>query len=89
MMALERAFLDPNGLPSRPNIRHLVFTPSSHDAYFGLRFPGITDVLYDISRTGDQRVISDLQKELSRQVSAVIHCIHAAEYIIRENADIL
>uniref|UniRef100_UPI004038B3CD putative N-acetylated-alpha-linked acidic dipeptidase isoform X1 n=1 Tax=Callospermophilus lateralis TaxID=76772 RepID=UPI004038B3CD len=48
LMFLERAFIDPLGLPDRPFYRHVIYAPSSHNKYAGKSFPGINDVFFDI-----------------------------------------
>ncbi|CAH1782233.1 unnamed protein product [Owenia fusiformis] len=47
MMLLERAFIDPLGLPGRPLYRHIVAAPSRSNAYAGVGFPGIVDAIAD------------------------------------------
>ncbi|KAJ8410841.1 hypothetical protein AAFF_G00187980 [Aldrovandia affinis] len=51
MMYLERAFVDPLGLPGRPFYRHIIFAPSSHNKYAGESFPGIYDAMFDIENS--------------------------------------
>ncbi|ELU09884.1 hypothetical protein CAPTEDRAFT_160163 [Capitella teleta] len=50
MMDLERAFIDPLGLPDRPLTRNVVFAPSKHNSYAGSSFPGITDAMFEIEK---------------------------------------
>lgn len=40
---LEKAFINPRGLPDHPLRRHVVFAPSSQDLYSGAKFPSLTD----------------------------------------------
>ncbi|KAI0222936.1 Glutamate carboxypeptidase 2 [Lamellibrachia satsuma] len=55
MMQLERAFIDPLGLPDRPLTRNVVFAPSIRNQYAGSSFPGLSDALFEISRDPDQQ----------------------------------
>ncbi|KAL9953007.1 hypothetical protein ACROYT_G040354 [Oculina patagonica] len=48
LMQIERAFINPQGLPGRPYMRHVVFAPSAHNAYAGSSFPGLVDALYSV-----------------------------------------
>lgn len=43
LLLLERAFIDPNGLPRNPMKRHLVLSPSDMNAPYGDMFPGLLD----------------------------------------------
>jgi hypothetical protein len=45
LITLERAFIDPRGLPGRPHTRHIVFADSSQNLYSGTVFSGVTDSL--------------------------------------------
>ncbi|KAL3881371.1 hypothetical protein ACJMK2_027819 [Sinanodonta woodiana] len=48
MMQLERAFIDPEGLPGRPIYKHVMFAPSKFDSYTDNSFPGIVDTMFEI-----------------------------------------
>ncbi|CAN8022866.1 unnamed protein product [Ixodes persulcatus] len=43
LLLLERAFLDPVGLPQNPYKKHIVLSPAESPAYVDEMFPGITD----------------------------------------------
>lgn len=45
LLLLERAFLDPNGLPRNPNKKHVVLSPSetSSSPFYDEMFPGLMD----------------------------------------------
>ncbi|CAH1796377.1 unnamed protein product [Owenia fusiformis] len=47
MMLLERAFIDPLGLPGRPLYRHIVAAPSRSNACNSVGFPGVVDAIAD------------------------------------------
>ncbi|XDV32860.1 hypothetical protein PO909_003554, partial [Leuciscus waleckii] len=66
LMYLERAFIDPLGLPGRPFYRHVIFAPSSHNKYAGESFPGIYDALFDIENAVNPQKAWD---EVERQIS--------------------
>nr|XP_054759641.1 N-acetylated-alpha-linked acidic dipeptidase 2-like [Lytechinus pictus] len=66
MMQLERAFIDPAGLPDRKWIRHIIYAPSSVDSYAGTEFPAIVDSLYLIADDPDQQARWDnVKKQLA------------------------
>ncbi|XP_071506201.1 N-acetylated-alpha-linked acidic dipeptidase 2-like [Diadema antillarum] len=54
MIQLERAFIDPAGLPNRKWLRHVVYAPSSLNAYAGDAFPALIDAMYQIDDDPDQ-----------------------------------
>ncbi|XP_030854988.1 N-acetylated-alpha-linked acidic dipeptidase 2-like [Strongylocentrotus purpuratus] len=66
MMQLERAFIDPVGLPGRKWLRHLIFAPSSVDSYAGDEFPAVVDALYLIDDDPDQETRwNNVRKQLA------------------------
>uniref|UniRef100_A0A8C6KV66 Glutamate carboxypeptidase 2 n=1 Tax=Nothobranchius furzeri TaxID=105023 RepID=A0A8C6KV66_NOTFU len=75
LMYLERAFIDPLGLPGRPFYRHVIFAPSSHNKYAGESFPGIYDALFDIENSADPE---KAWQEVKRQISIAAFMVHAA-----------
>uniref|UniRef100_A0A8C6IT37 Glutamate carboxypeptidase 2 n=1 Tax=Melopsittacus undulatus TaxID=13146 RepID=A0A8C6IT37_MELUD len=75
LMFLERAFIDPLGLPGRPFYRHIIFAPSSHNKYAGESFPGIYDAMFDIESKADQR---EAWEEVKRQISIAAFTVQAS-----------
>nr|XP_060623135.1 N-acetylated-alpha-linked acidic dipeptidase 2-like [Anolis sagrei ordinatus] len=75
LMLLERAFIDPLGLPGRQFYRHIIFAPSSHNKYAGESFPGIYDAMFDIDSRKDQNKAWD---EVKRQISIAAFTVQAA-----------
>ncbi|XP_006628182.2 N-acetylated-alpha-linked acidic dipeptidase 2 [Lepisosteus oculatus] len=74
-MYLERAFVDPLGLPGRPFYRHIIFAPSAHNKYAGESFPGIYDAMFDIENAKDP---PSAWEEVKRQISIAAFTVHAA-----------
>ncbi|XP_049433253.1 putative N-acetylated-alpha-linked acidic dipeptidase [Epinephelus fuscoguttatus] len=74
-MYLERAFIDPLGLPGRPFYRHVIFAPSSHNKYAGESFPGIFDALFDIENSANPQ---KAWEEVKRQISIAAFTVNAA-----------
>ncbi|XP_059147924.1 putative N-acetylated-alpha-linked acidic dipeptidase [Physella acuta] len=54
IMLLERAFLEPEGLPNRPYKKHLIFAENSNDAYAGSSFPGLVDLLFEVNNSTER-----------------------------------
>ncbi|XP_042870253.1 N-acetylated-alpha-linked acidic dipeptidase 2-like [Penaeus japonicus] len=81
LMMVERAFIDPRGLPGRPEYNHVVTAPSKDDAYSGTAFAGLSDTLFDI-----QNAPSDLHDDLwmtfSRHLAAVTHALNTASKVL-------
>uniref|UniRef100_A0A8D0GE81 Glutamate carboxypeptidase 2 n=1 Tax=Sphenodon punctatus TaxID=8508 RepID=A0A8D0GE81_SPHPU len=83
LMFVERAFIDPLGLPGRKFYRHIIFAPSSHNKYAGESFPGIFDAIFDIGSKADQRKAWD---EVKRQISVAAFTVQAAAESLKEVA---
>ncbi|XP_076969418.1 N-acetylated-alpha-linked acidic dipeptidase 2 isoform X2 [Tamandua tetradactyla] len=75
LMLLERAFIDPLGLPGRPFYRHIIFAPSSHNKYAGESFPGIYDAMFDIENNPDPH---SAWAEVKKHISIAAFTIQAA-----------
>ncbi|XP_053912926.1 N-acetylated-alpha-linked acidic dipeptidase 2 isoform X2 [Cuculus canorus] len=83
LMLIERAFIDPLGLPGRNFYRHVIFAPSSHNKYAGESFPGIYDAMFDIESKADQH---GAWEEVKRQISIAAFTVQAAAGTLREVA---
>ncbi|XP_053312527.1 putative N-acetylated-alpha-linked acidic dipeptidase isoform X1 [Spea bombifrons] len=83
LMFLERAFIDPLGLPNRQFYRHIIYAPSSHNKYAGESFPGIYDALFDIENKQDELSAWD---EVKRQISIAAFTVQAAAETLKEVA---
>ncbi|KAM9220427.1 glutamate carboxypeptidase 2 isoform 2-T2 [Dugong dugon] len=83
LMFLERAFIDPLGLPDRPFYRHVIYAPSSNNKYAGESFPGIYDALFVIESKADP---SKAWGEVKRQIAIAAFTVQAAAGTLREVA---
>uniref|UniRef100_G1TPI0 Glutamate carboxypeptidase 2 n=1 Tax=Oryctolagus cuniculus TaxID=9986 RepID=G1TPI0_RABIT len=83
LMFLERAFIDPLGLPDRPFYRHVIYAPNSHNKYAGVSFPGIYDALFDIVNKEDP---SKAWEEVKKQIAIAAFTVQAAAGTLREVA---
>ncbi|XP_077861865.1 N-acetylated-alpha-linked acidic dipeptidase 2-like [Saccoglossus kowalevskii] len=72
LMSVERAFIDPLGLPSRRFLRHVLFAPSVTNYYAGSAFPGIQDAMYKINENLDQ------WDTVKQQMAVIAFCIQSA-----------
>ncbi|KAK7492612.1 hypothetical protein BaRGS_00016091, partial [Batillaria attramentaria] len=72
LMQLERAFLDPEGLPGRKDQKHVMFAPSQFDAYTDSSFPGIVDTMFEIENGEGQ------WEQLKQQVYIATYIIQSA-----------
>ncbi|KAJ7320061.1 hypothetical protein JRQ81_019572 [Phrynocephalus forsythii] len=81
LMLLERAFIDPLGLPGRPFYRHIIFAPSRHNKYAGVAFPGIYDALFDIDSKRDQH---KAWEEVKKQISIATFTVEAAAGTLKD-----
>ncbi|XP_045674024.1 N-acetylated-alpha-linked acidic dipeptidase 2 isoform X1 [Phyllostomus hastatus] len=81
LMLLERAFIDPLGLPGRKFYRHIIFAPSRHNKYAGESFPGIYDAMFDIENKADPR---SAWREVKKHISIAAFTIQAAAGTLTE-----
>ncbi|XP_040591202.1 N-acetylated-alpha-linked acidic dipeptidase 2 isoform X2 [Mesocricetus auratus] len=81
LMLLERAFIDPLGLPGRQFYRHIIFAPSSHNKYAGESFPGIYDAMFDIENRADPHLA---WAEVKKHISIAAFMIQAAAGTLRD-----
>ncbi|KAL4238328.1 hypothetical protein ACF0H5_003039 [Mactra antiquata] len=86
LMQLDRAFLDPAGLPGRKFKRHILFAESSVDNYAGSSFPGLSDALAEI----DQGYDVENQWEIVRHhYSVIIFAIQSAASTLKDVTDFM
>lgn len=86
LMQLDRAFLDPAGLPGRKLKRHILFADSTIDNYSGSSFPGLSDALVEISlgkNTTEQREI------VKKHFSVVLFTIQSAAGTLKDVSDFM
>ncbi|XP_071509914.1 putative N-acetylated-alpha-linked acidic dipeptidase [Diadema antillarum] len=81
LMFLERSFIDPMGLTGRPTTKHVVFAPSSKNAYAGEKFASIVDAMFDIDDNPDPKKWDLVEKELS----IVTYLVQSAAYSLGED----
>lgn len=83
LIQLERAFMDPAGLPNRPLTRHILFAQSSVDSYSGSSFPGLVDALFEIEKApqADQEQRWNVVK---KHFSVIVFTIGSAQSTLRE-----
>ena len=59
--------------------RHVVYAPSTHDAYAGATFPGLVDLMFQIDTAPDQ----DWRwSEVKRHLAALVFCIESAVSVL-------
>uniref|UniRef100_K1QFW2 Aminopeptidase NAALADL1 n=1 Tax=Magallana gigas TaxID=29159 RepID=K1QFW2_MAGGI len=81
IMLMERAFIDPEGLPGRPLARHIVFAESSTDSYSSATFPGLVDGMFEIEGGTDEERRWEIVK---KHFSVVLHTIDSAISTLRD-----
>lgn len=74
LMQLERSFIIPQGLPGRPYFRHVVYAPSSVNAYGSSLFPGVSDAIFSAVEFGASWDVVREQLDLVR-----IHILYASQ----------
>ncbi|OWF52174.1 putative N-acetylated-alpha-linked acidic dipeptidase [Mizuhopecten yessoensis] len=83
LIQLERAFIDPAGLPGRPLTRHILFAQSSVNTYAGSSFPGLVDALFEIENTPP----ADRDRRwnvVKQHFSVIVFTIGSAQSTLRE-----
>ncbi|XP_041370396.1 putative N-acetylated-alpha-linked acidic dipeptidase [Gigantopelta aegis] len=78
---LEKAFLDPQGLPDRPTKKHIIFAENSNDAYAGSSFPGLVDILFEIDKHTN---MSARWEQAKLHFSVILYIIDAAAATLRD-----
>ena len=69
LIALEAAFLDPSGLPSRPWYRHLIYAPQP--TYAPEVLPGVTEAIADGDRTRLRVEVARLAAAIDRAATRI------------------
>ena len=77
--AIERAFLDPEGLPGRPWYRHQIYGPGHDTGYDALPLPALAEAL----RAGDQAALDIAVSRLERALERSIAALQAASTVSR------
>ncbi|KAK7493450.1 hypothetical protein BaRGS_00015350 [Batillaria attramentaria] len=83
LLLLERAFLDPEGLPQRPLTKHLIFADNANDLYAGTSFPGLVDLLFKIEELQEPEY-SKRWQEVRHHFSVIVNAIQSAGYTLRD-----
>ncbi|CAL1543996.1 unnamed protein product [Lymnaea stagnalis] len=78
MLLLERAFLDPAGLPERPLKKHVIFAEDAHDSYAGTSFPGLVDLLFEIEKHPER------WEKVRHHFSVILQIIQSAGATLRD-----
>ncbi|XP_030830301.1 putative N-acetylated-alpha-linked acidic dipeptidase [Strongylocentrotus purpuratus] len=80
IMYLDRMFIDPMGLTKdRIDEKHVIFAPSSKNAYAGEKFAGIVDAMFDIDNNADPNKWEYVKMELAQ----VTYFIQSAAYMLQ------
>lgn len=84
LMLVERSFIDPRGLPGRPEFNHVLTAPSKSDAYGGTTFAGLVDTLAAIQEAS-QSETKDLWRVFKHHLAAVTHLINTAAKVLSDD----
>ncbi|XP_069168816.1 putative N-acetylated-alpha-linked acidic dipeptidase [Procambarus clarkii] len=84
LMMVERAFIDPRGLPGQPELNHVVTAPSKNDAYSGTAFAGLVDTLADIEEAAEEDR-PHLWRTFAEHLAAVTHLIETAAKVLSDD----
>lgn len=85
MMGVERAFLKPEGLHERPEIKNLLYAPFKYDNYSTVVFPGMLDLMKKIKQTQptDATKVPQYWKLLRRHISDITIAIRSATNLLK------
>ncbi|KAK3598383.1 hypothetical protein CHS0354_034557 [Potamilus streckersoni] len=81
LMNLDRAFLDPAGLPGRRLKRHILLAQSSVNTYAGSIFPGLIDGLFEIDKAANKTEKWEIVKH---HYSVILFTIQSAASTLRD-----
>ncbi|KAK7070881.1 N-acetylated-alpha-linked acidic dipeptidase 2 [Halocaridina rubra] len=76
-MMVDRAFIDPRGLPGRPEYNHVVTAPSSANIYESDSFAGLQDLLHNIQNLSDEEK-QKRWRAVREHISVITHLTKAA-----------
>lgn len=79
MIGLERAFIDPEGIPGKPMYKHIVYAPNEYDSYSDAFFPGIREAMWKIENEN-----ADLWDLVKQQVSVATYTVMSAAQSLDE-----
>ncbi|CAG2115287.1 unnamed protein product [Medioppia subpectinata] len=84
MMGVERAFIRPEGLHERPEIKNLLYAPFKYNKYSTVVFPGMLDLMRQISITqrGDVSKVPQLRQSLRRHISDIAIALRSATNLL-------
>lgn len=85
LMAVERAFIRPEGLHERPEVRNVLYAPFKYNKYSTVVFPGMLDLLKKISDTqrSDPNQTSQLWRTLQRHISDIAIALKSAANLLK------
>lgn len=83
LMLVERSFIDPRGLPGRPEYNHVITAPSKNDAYGGTAFAGLTDTLNEI-QGAPETDRKELWRVFAHHLAAVTHLLNTAAKVLTD-----
>lgn len=86
LMQLDRAFLDPAGLPDRSLKRHILFAESTVDNYAGSRFPGLSDALTKIQLGED---VGNQWEIVRKHYSVILFTFQSASATLKDVSDFM
>lgn len=86
LVAVDRCFVNPRGIPGNPTARHVLFAISKHDAYSGKVMPGVYDQLDDLNDAKTKTERQAAIERLAQQISIVQYSIECA---INHLADVI
>ncbi|ESP03021.1 hypothetical protein LOTGIDRAFT_185795 [Lottia gigantea] len=81
LVLLEKAFLDPAGLPMRPLKKHMVIAESAYDSYASSSFPGLVDLLFEIEKATDP---DKRWEQIKQHFAVILHTILSAASTLRD-----
>ncbi|XP_042894430.1 putative N-acetylated-alpha-linked acidic dipeptidase isoform X2 [Penaeus japonicus] len=84
LMMVERSFIDPRGLPDRPDYNHVVMAPSVSDSYSGTAFSGLSDALDGILDLEPSQQ-EERWVHFAQHLAAITHYINTAAKVLSDD----
>ncbi|MFQ6046642.1 MAG: transferrin receptor-like dimerization domain-containing protein, partial [Gemmatimonadales bacterium] len=78
LLAVEDAFLDPEGLPGRPWYRHQLYAPGFYTGYGVKTLPGVREAIEQADAAGAQRAAGVLAQALERARGRLVEAVAVA-----------
>ncbi|KAK6760458.1 hypothetical protein RB195_021793 [Necator americanus] len=84
LMNVQRCFINPRGMPSAPQSRHVLYSISEHDSYSSRQMAAIYDAIDAFVKTESDQQRMMWGAEIANQMSIVQYSVHCATNTLKD-----